>query len=126
MTRSFAASVVACLLASFVHADSPADQNVVDPKIVDQEIDYLLQTVAKSDCIFIRNGKEYAPGDAKDHLSMKRDRGKKYFSTSEEFVDRLASSSSWSGKPYQIRCGEEIHLAKDWFMAVLTRYRESH
>ena len=35
---------------------------------MDREIDYLLEAVAASDCIFIRNGKEHEPASAVDHL----------------------------------------------------------
>ena len=88
------------------------------------EIDYILDTVAASGCIFIRNGSEHDSVSAKDHLSLKRRRGKRYFSSADEFIDRLASSSSWSGKPYHIRCREEEQqLAKEWFTAVLEDYR---
>lgn len=93
---------------------------------VDREIDHLLDTVASSDCVFIRNGKEHRPEAAKDHLNLKRRRGAKYFSTADEFIERLASSSSWSGKSYYIRCGsEEKQLASTWFNAVLAEYRGS-
>ncbi|MCP5090845.1 MAG: DUF5329 domain-containing protein, partial [Gammaproteobacteria bacterium] len=74
---------------------------------MDREIDHLLNTVASSDCVFIRNGKEHGPQAAKEHLSLKRRRGKRFFSSADEFVENLASSSSWSGKPYFIRCGQE-------------------
>ena len=95
-------------------------------EVMDKEIDHLLDTVVASNCTFIRNGKEHNPESAKDHLSMKRNRGKKYYSTADEFIDNLASSSSWSGKPYQIRCGEEQpQPAKQWFDAVLAAYRSS-
>ena len=90
---------------------------------VELEIDHLLNTVAASGCIFIRNGKEHAAEDARDHLAMKRKRGKRYYSSTEEFIERLASSSSWSGKPYHIRCGDSERPAQDWFTAVLEEYR---
>lgn len=90
---------------------------------MDEEVDHLLATVESSDCLFIRNGKEYGPEAAKDHLSLKRRRGKRYFSTAEEFIERLASSSSWSGKPYYIRCGDEQQPASKWFNEVLANYR---
>ena len=39
------------------------------------------------------------------------------------FADKLASESSWTGKPYRIRCdGEEVN-AGDWFTALLTEHR---
>ncbi len=90
----------------------------------EQEIDYLLNTVASSDCVFIRNGKEHGPEAARDHLNLKRRRGKRYYTTADEYVEKLASSSSWSGKPYFIRCGDsEREPAGEWFMAVLLEYR---
>ena len=91
---------------------------------MDTEIDHILNTVAASDCKFIRNGKEYEAGAAKKHLNLKRRNGKKYFSNADEFIENLASNSSWSGEPYYIRCGDqEPQLAKEWFNAVLAKYR---
>ena len=98
-----------------------------DNAAMDTEIDYLLDTVAASDCTFIRNGKEHGAEAARDHLSLKRRKGRKYFSTTEEFIERLASSSSWSGKPYHIRCGDgEPQLAENWFSGLLQEYRSTH
>ncbi|MEQ9561607.1 MAG: DUF5329 domain-containing protein [Woeseiaceae bacterium] len=91
---------------------------------MDAEIDYLLAAVAESDCEFIRNGKEYDGEDARDHLQMKRERGRKYYDSSEEFIERIASKSSWSGKPYRIRCGSVEENAGDWFMSLLKVFRE--
>ena len=92
--------------------------------VMDTEIDYILDAVATSDCVFIRNGKEHKAEAAKDHLNLKRRKGKKYYSNADDFIENLASSSSWSGKPYHIRCGdEEAQLAKEWFSAVLAQYR---
>jgi Family of unknown function (DUF5329) len=90
---------------------------------MDEEIDFLLTSVAESSCVFIRNGKEYTGAAARDHLQMKRERGGKYFETTEQFIERLASKSSWSGKPYRIRCGETEEDAGDWFNRVLQTYR---
>lgn len=93
---------------------------------MDQEIDYLLNAVASSDCVFMRNGKEHGPQAAKKHLNLKRRRGKRYFASADEFIENLASSSSWSGKPYYIRCGdEERQPASTWFNDVLATYREA-
>lgn len=94
-----------------------------DDGTMDAEIDYLLATVASSSCTFIRNGKEHKASDARDHLQMKRRRGKRYFDSTEEFIERLASKSSWTGKPYRIRCGDEEVNAGDWFTALLTEHR---
>ena len=91
---------------------------------MNQEIDHLLDAVVSSDCVFIRNGKEHGPEAAKQHLSLKRRRGKRYFSNADEFISNLASSSSWSGKAYYIRCGDqEEQAASTWFTEVLANYR---
>jgi hypothetical protein len=92
---------------------------------MDEEIDFLLDTVANSDCVFTRNGKDHAAPDASDHLQMKRKRGARYFDSTEEFIERLASKSSWSGKPYHIQCGSEPRVtAKEWFTALLEQHRQ--
>ena len=92
---------------------------------MNEEIDALLDAVASSECVFVRNGKEYDVDDAVSHLQMKRERGGRYFDSTEEFIERIASKSSWSGKPYEIHCGEdEPYLAIDWFNARLKEIRE--
>lgn len=112
-------NVIILLLAAMGVATAATVEN--DP--MDVEIDYLLTTVAESDCVFIRNGKEYDGEDARKHLQMKRERGRKYYDSSEEFIERIASKSSWSGKPYRIRCGDAEENAGDWFMSLLESYR---
>jgi len=91
---------------------------------MDEEIDYLMEHVAASDCTFIRNGKSHEPASAVSHLELKRKRGKRYFSTTEEFIERVASSSSWSGKPYLIACsgGDPVPI-RDWYLEALAAYR---
>jgi hypothetical protein len=104
------------LQAAVVHANEST---------MDAEIDYLLQSVGASNCVFIRNGSEYEAAAAKEHLQMKRRKGRRYYGNAEEFIERIASRSSWSGKEYRIRCDGEEQTAKAWFMARLDRFRES-
>ena len=113
--RAFSLMLLLCLaLAAGAHADEQ----------MEEEIDHLLDAVAKSECVFIRNGKEHGAEAAKDHLSLKRRRGKRYFSSADEFIERLASSSSWTGKPYFIRCGADgEQLASEWFGRILAEFR---
>jgi len=90
------------------------------------EIDYLLNIVGSSDCIFIRNGKRHNAQDAEAHLRMKYRRGKRYAPTSEKFIERLASKSSLSNKPYYIECESEERVAfGQWLMQRLDEYRAS-
>lgn len=91
---------------------------------MDGEIDFLLDSVVESECVFIRNGKDHKAEAARDHLQTKRHRGSRHFSDTEEFIDRIASRSSWTGKDYLIQCGEEPQqTAKAWFMRLLQQYR---
>ena len=88
------------------------------------EVEYLVSTIGASDCTFIRNGKRHSAKDAEDHLRMKYRRGKRYAPTAEKFIERLASASSMSKKPYYIECeGQEAVLSGDWLMARLSDYR---
>lgn len=90
------------------------------------EVGHLIDAVAESGCSFVRNGKEHTASEAVDHLQMKARRGKRYYDTAEEFIDRIASKSSWSGKPYLIQCADKPAVsAGDWFTQVLTEYRAS-
>ena len=91
---------------------------------VPTEIEYLLTEMGSSDCTFIRNGKEYDAEDAAAHLRMKYKRGRRYASTTEKFIENLASKSSMSKKPYFIACeGVERTESGAWLMQLLAEYR---
>ncbi len=87
------------------------------------EVEYLLTALGQSDCTFIRNGKEYSAMEAESHLRMKYERGRKYADSADQFIDRLASNSSWSGKPYYIQCpGEDQQQTSAWLTQRLAQY----
>ena len=89
------------------------------------EIEHLLATVGASGCTFIRNGSHHDAEDAASHMRMKYRRGKRYATTAELFIERLASKSSISGKPYTIDCpGSGAVPSGDWLTARLQEYRE--
>ncbi len=89
------------------------------------EIEYLLTTIGSSDCTFIRNGTRHDAQDAEAHMRMKYRRGKRYAPTGEEFIERLASSSSLSKKPYYIECESEERMAfGQWLMQRLHELRK--
>ena len=86
-------------------------------------IEYLLTAIGESGCTFIRNGKEYSSEDAESHLRMKYRRGKRWATDAGKFIERLASKSSMSGKPYLMRCepdGEQP--TAEWLEAKLADY----
>ncbi len=88
------------------------------------EIEYLLDYVSTSGCRFIRNGSAHDPADAADHLRLKYSRGKRYVNSAEQFIDRLASESSWTGKPYSVDCNGRTEPSRDWLYRALTEYRQ--
>jgi len=88
------------------------------------EIEHLLNEIGQSDCIFIRNGDDHPADKAESHLRMKYGRGKNWISSADQFIERIASKSSWSGDIYQIRCpGEEVQSSEDWLTEKLGAYR---
>lgn len=87
-------------------------------------IDHLLQFVGTSDCTFHRNGSDHSAADAADHLRLKYRNGGRYVSSAEQFIDRLASESSWSGKPYTVTCGGVTQSSGDWLHRELEVWRE--
>ncbi len=89
------------------------------------EIDHLITAIGESGCTFVRNGKRHSAAEARDHIRMKYRRGKRYASTTELFIERLASKSSMSKKPYWMECpGDDPVPSGDWLKAELERYRE--
>ena len=89
------------------------------------EIDHLITTVGESGCTFIRNGSRHDAEDAASHMRLKYRRGKRYATSAELFIERLASKSSFSGKPYAIECpGSGAVPSGEWLTARLQEYRE--
>ena len=69
-----------------------------------QKIDALIASVEHlPGAVFIRNGTEYDGAKAADHLRTKRNYAGKRITTAEQFIDKLATASSMTGKPYTIR-----------------------
>ena len=90
----------------------------------DADIQYLFNFVAASGCTFIRNGSDSNSEEAADHLRLKYSRGKRHVGSAEQFIDRLASESSWTGKKYTVNCNGEISESGSWLHQALSEHRE--
>ena len=79
------------------------------PPAARAEVDALLTRLQSSGCEFNRNGSWYAGAEARAHLLKKLEvlEGKNLVTTAEQFIERGASGSSMSGKPYLVRCAGE-------------------
>ena len=53
--------------------------------------------------IFIRNGSEHTSEEAVSHLRLKLKNTRNRLNTADQFIDKVASSSSITGKPYTVR-----------------------
>ncbi len=109
------------LLALFLWAITPAEASLFGSVNVSQQpkkltetqkIESLIAFIAKQEGVFLRNGGEYTPGQAAEHLRMKWKKGGSAIKTADIFIEKLASTSSVSGKPYQIRLknGQVVNL----------------
>lgn len=89
------------------------------------EINRLIDAVAVSDCQFIRNGKTYDAHKAAEHLRLKYRRGRRYADTAEHFIERLASKSSMSRKPYFMECADQPRIETGaWLTHALAMIRQ--
>ena len=111
------------LLLAFALA-LPVTANAGAGTEADREVQHLLEFVAGSGCIFVRNGDEHDAADAADHLRLKYNRGKRYAGSAEQFIDRLATESSWSGDPYTVICERQTQTSAQWLHRALAEYRQ--
>lgn len=90
------------------------------------EILHLFSHLENSGCQFNRNGTWYAPNEAVAHIKKKYDYllKKDLLTTTESFIEKAATESSMSGKPYEVRCeGQAAVQSSIWFNAELQKYR---
>jgi len=110
--------IVALMALPVAHAETPV--------AVQNEVNFLLGTVAGSGCQFYRNGTWYDAQKAHAHLREKY----KYLAandladTTEHVIDRVATKSSLSGTAYQIRCGGgPLVTSQQWLRERLAELR---
>lgn len=90
------------------------------------EVRYLLDYLEHSGCEFYRNGSWHNAADARAHLERKYNyllrNGQ--VAKAEDFIERAASTSSMSGKPYRVRCARMAPVpSAQWLSDELRRHR---
>jgi hypothetical protein len=88
-----------------------------------EKIEALIRQVGElKDAKFIRNGSEYDVATAVRFLRGKWKANDKEVRTARDFIDKVASASGTSGKPYHIRFkdGREI-ASRDYLLAELKK-----
>lgn len=98
------------------------------PPVAQQEISHLFAYLKGSGCQFGRNGSWYTPQEAVDHLNDKYQYliSHDMVATAEDFITYAATKSSWSGKPYLVKCGNAAAAETGaWFSDELRKYRKA-
>lgn len=116
---------LACLLALSISTVAVGAPTAAP---VRAEIDALLAKLRASGCEFGRNGSWYSGAEASAHLLRKLEyvEGKVSLQSAEEFIEVVASSSSFSGVPYQVRCGSSPPVgSRQWLTRELGAVRSS-
>jgi hypothetical protein len=88
-----------------------------------QKIETLIKQVGDlKDATFVRNGSSYRADNAVTFLRLKWQANDARVKTARDFIDKVASFSGTSGRPYLIRFkdGKEIK-SQDFFLAELKR-----
>lgn len=90
---------------------------------VTTDIEYLLTFIEQSECVFIRNGSEYAAQDARKHIERKYKYLKSQLNSADDFIKQAASKSSFSGRVYHVKCGDQQLTTRQWLSGALKNYR---
>ncbi|MDA3898894.1 MAG: DUF5329 family protein [Spirochaetes bacterium] len=115
-------TIVTAVLIIFVTTALYSQEDLSESSMSEQQkIDYLIKCVESlKDARFYRNGKEYDAKTAADHLRLKRDKVGSRLKTVEQFIEKLASHSSFSGKPYYIQYDDGTRItAKKFYQKCL-------
>jgi hypothetical protein len=112
-------AILAVMLASTAWSAGPDDA-------ARAEIAHLLRHLETSGCQFQRNGSWFQPARAAAHLNQKYEYllKKGLVTSAETFIERAATQSSASGKPYSVRCGNAAAVPSAiWLQEELGRFR---
>ncbi len=71
-----------------------------------ERIESLLKAIEESKLVFIRNGSEHDGPAAAAHLRRKLRAADDRVRTAREFIDGIATKSSTTGEPYQVRLAD--------------------
>ena len=100
------------------------------PPPVRAEIDALLGRITASNCQFERNRSWHTAADARDHLLRKLayiEKRSETITRTEQFIEHAASKSSFTGRPYRVRCGNNEPVeSRAWLTRELQALRSAN
>jgi hypothetical protein len=78
-------------------------------------IDALLAAIEASGCRFERNGIQHSAPEGAAHLRTKLDRAGDRVQTAAQFIERIGTARSQSGRPYRVICaGQAPQESRLW------------
>jgi Family of unknown function (DUF5329) len=107
--RGFLVSATALLSLRALGAPPPHEQSRIEKLIKFVE--------SQKDMKFIRNGTEYSCADAAKFLRGKMDAMGGEVTSAREFIERIASKSSMSGQPYQVKFADGKTMLASQFLS---------
>ena len=122
MTNSLNVRVWALVLGLFISPATPAEPSVNTQK----EIERLLRYTEASGCEFYRNRIWYKSQTAQTHLRSKYEylARRNLINAAEDFISMVATKSSVTGDPYEVRCSSRAPVASNrWLSDVLANLR---
>ena len=124
MTRLFVVALAPALLLSAALVPVQAQAT---PMSETQKIEALIRHIeGLQGAKFVRNGSEYDAKTAGKFLRRKWEANKADIQTAEDFIEKAASVSSTSGKPYLIRFQDGTETKSgDYLRAELKKFKQS-
>jgi hypothetical protein len=119
LCRALGAALIGLGIGSFGAAAS-------SPTAAQVEVEHLLSAVAGSGCEFYRNGEWFDSQKASAHLRDKYTALVAFgrLVTAIDFIEKAATKSSLSGRPYLIRCAGGAPVpTNQWLREALEQYR---
>jgi hypothetical protein len=102
-----------------------------DPKLYDPEnksanvksdIEMLIKKVEGSDVVFIRNGEDHTPKEAAEHLKRKWESTGIEFKSVDEFIEKIGTRSTSTGKEYRIRLSSGAEVSSQEWLKSLSNH----
>ena len=115
--RRFSMMLVVALLVSAQLANAAAPKQAKLSDAERQKIEALIVAVEKLDgAVFVRNGKEYPPSTAAKFLRGKWQKRSPQVASAEDFISKVATASSTTGRAYFVRFGDGRELPTATFL----------
>lgn len=117
--------MIGVALMVLIAAAVPAHAAGQVSQAAEAEIEALIAAVGRmTDSAFIRNGRSYDAATAAEFLRRKWQRHASEVRSAEDFIEKIASASSTTGRPYLVRRADGRELpCRDVLHAVLRRLR---